>query len=126
MEKPIQLMKNLDVAIVGIGYPNDRSSISATGYFKENEMEELIKKDVAGDICMQFFDVNGDTKPFKNDNYVVGININKLKKVPISIGIAGGIEKLPSIKGAIKGGFINRLITDIQCASLLASEQDGI
>ena len=122
MAKPIQLMKDLDVAIVGIGYPNDRSSISATGYFKENEMDELIKKDVAGDICMQFFDENGDTKPFKNDNFVVGININKLKKVPISIGIAGGIEKLPSIKGAIRGGFINRLITDIQCASLLASE----
>ena len=122
MAKPIQLMKDLDVAIVGIGYPNDRSSISATGYFKENEMEQLINKDVAGDICMQFFDENGDTKPFKNDNFVVGININKLKKVPISIGIAGGIEKLPSIKGAIRGGFINRLITDIQCASILASE----
>ena len=39
MAKPIQLMKDLDVAIVGIGYPNDRSSISATGYFKENEMD---------------------------------------------------------------------------------------
>ena len=122
MAEPIELMKHLDVAIVGIGYPNDRSSISATGYFMENEMESLIRKNVAGDICMQFFDENGDTKPFKADNIVVGIDISKLKKVPISIGIAGGIEKIPSIKGAIKGGYINRLITDIQCASVLASE----
>ena len=123
--KPIELMKHLDVAIVGIGYPNNRSSIRATGYFKENEMEELIEKKVGGDICMQFFDENGDTKPFKSDNFVVGIDINKLKKVPVSIGIAGGLEKLPSIKGAIRGGFINRLITDIQCASVLASEEEN-
>lgn len=117
----MQLMKRLDVALVGIGYPNERSAIKATGYFKENEIESLIERKVAGELCMQFYDVTGDTAPYRADNNVIGIDIHKLKKVPCSVGIAGGLEKLPAIQGAIRGKYINRLITDVRCASALAS-----
>lgn len=118
----IRLSEHLDVAIVGIGYPNENSSIKATGYFKENEIESLKNRKVAGDICMQFYDISGDTSKYQNDNNVVGLDIQKLQKVPYSIGIAGGIEKVPAIKGAINGRYINSLITDIQCAAALAEE----
>lgn len=118
----ISLTDRLDVAIVGIGYPNENSAIKATGYFKENEIESLKNRKVAGEICMQFFDINGDTSHYLNDNNVVGIDIHKLQKVPYSVGIAGGIEKLSAIKGAINGGYINSLITDVQCAMALVGE----
>lgn len=119
----IRLMEHLDTALVGIGFPNEHSSINATGYFKENEMESLTRRGVAGELCMQFYDVTGDTTPFKTDNNVIGIDIHKLRKVPCSVGIAGGLEKLPAIQGAIRGKYINTLITDVQCAKALASEE---
>jgi DNA-binding transcriptional regulator LsrR (DeoR family) len=59
----VNMMKHLDMALVGIGYPNEYSSITATGYFDEGSIEELKKRKVAGDICMQFFDENGSTSP---------------------------------------------------------------
>lgn len=118
----MSLTNRLDVAIVGIGYPNENSAIKATGYFKENEIESLKNRKVAGDICMQFFDIEGDTSRYVNDNNVVGMDIQKLQKVPYSVGIAGGIEKFPAVKGAIQGGYINSLITDIQCATALLGE----
>lgn len=118
----MSLTNRLDVAIVGIGYPNENSAIKATGYFKENEIESLKNRNVAGDICMQFFDINGDTSRYLNDNNVVGIDIHKLQKVPYSVGIAGGIEKFPAVKGAIQGGYINSLITDAKCALALVGE----
>lgn len=119
----IGLFPRLDVALVGIGYPNDRSAIQATGYFKENEMESLVERKAAGELCMQFYDENGHTVPFRADNNVVGIDIHRLKKVPRSVGIAGGVEKLPAVRGAIRGKYINTLITDVRCASALASEK---
>lgn len=119
----IRLMEHLDTALVGIGFPNEHSSINATGYFKENEMESLTERGVAGELCMQFYDVTGDTTPFKNDNNVIGIDIHKLRKVPCSVGIAGGLEKLPAIQGAIRGRYINTLITDVRCAKALVSEE---
>lgn len=118
----IRLTENLDVAIVGIGYPNENSSMKATGYFKENEIEFLKNRKVAGEICMQFYDTSGDTSRYQEDNNVVGMDIHKLRDVPCSIGIAGGIEKFPAIKGAIKGCYINTLITDVECAEALAAE----
>ena len=119
MTAALRLEKSLDLAIVGIGYPNENSSIKATGYFEENEIESLIDRKVAGEMCMQFYDVTGDTTPYQNDNNVIGMELSKLRKVPCSIGIAGGVEKLQAIRGAIQGQYINILITDFQCANAL-------
>ena len=115
----MKLAEKLDIAVLGIGYPNEQSSIKATGYFAENEMENLIERGVAGEINMQFYDIHGDTAPFKDNNYVIGVEVQKLKKIPITIGVAGGEDKEVAIKGAIKGGYINTLITDYNCAQAL-------
>lgn len=123
--EPLQAMKHLDLAMVGIGYPNEDSAIAATAYYRENEVDYLRGKGVVGDICMQFYDENGSTEAFKSDNHVVGIDINRLKRVPLCMGIAGGAEKRDAILGAIRGGFINGLITDEDCARALLREQRG-
>ena len=108
----LSMEKNIDIALVGIGYPNEKSSIMATGYYKENEIQSLLKRGVAGEICMQFYDVLGSTSAYKSDNTVIGLNISNLRKIPFSIGVAGGIDKVPAIMGAIAGRYINVLITD--------------
>ncbi len=118
----LQWQKNLTVALVGIGYPNERSSIQATGYYKNNEMRELMQRGVVGDICMQFYDAAGDTAPYRKDNQVIGVELRRLRRVPCSVGVAGGRDKLPAIRGAIAGGYINVLITDRDCAVCLLEE----
>ncbi|MCI8485071.1 MAG: sugar-binding transcriptional regulator [Lachnospiraceae bacterium] len=122
LKEAIRLAEHMDIAVLGIGYPNENSSIKATGYFEENEIESLIKRRVAGEICMQFFDISGDTSPYQDDNNVVGIDIHRLQKIPYSIGIAGGIEKSMAVKGAVAGQYINVLITDTSCANAMAAE----
>ncbi len=121
LSSTIGMMEKLDVAVVGIGYPNEGSSIEATGYYGDNEIESLLDRGVVGEICMQFYDVHGDTTPFREDNNVIGLEIPRLRKVPISVGVAGGTEKAPAIRGAIEGKYINVLVTDYQCASALAA-----
>lgn len=120
----LQLMNHLDAALVGIGYPNEHSAIKATGYYKENEIESLVDRDVAGELCMQFYDVEGRIEPYTSDNTVIGIDVRRLRRVPRSIGIAGGQEKLSAIRGAIRGRYINVLITDAECAKALLSDEE--
>lgn len=119
--KVTQMCDNLDVALVGIGYPSRNSAIMATGYYTREEMRHM-KEDrhVTGDICMQFYDTSGSTEPYHKENTVIGMEIKKLRKVPHSIGVAAGELKLPAIKGAINGRYINTLITDANTAKLLA------
>lgn len=122
----LRIGEQVELAVVGIGFPNEKSSIKATGYFKEKEVESLRERLVAGEICMQFYDIYGSTTAYKNDNYVIGMELRKLRKVPFSVGIAGGTEKCRAIQGAIQGRYINVLITDADCASaLLENRGDG-
>jgi sensor histidine kinase YesM len=44
------------------------------------------------------------------------ISLAKTRKIPVKIGIAGGGKKVHSVIGAIRGGFINVLITNAECA----------
>ena len=115
----VKMGDELEIALVGIGVPNASSAIMATGYYNEDDMQKMRDKEVVGDVCMQFFDITGDTKPFEADNNVIGVDIKKLRKVPHSIGVAGGKEKAPAIAGAIKGGYINVLVTDCECGKQL-------
>ena len=122
LAEALRFAKKLDMALVGIGYPSDvHSSIMATGYFKENEKESLRERNAVGDICMQFYNIEGDTSPFQKDNNVIGIDIHRLRDIPYSIGVAGGSDKAAAIMGAVRGRYINILITDIQCAERLAN-----
>lgn len=123
LAKTLRLTRKLDIALLGIGCPYKSSSVIATGYYKINEIETLEKNHVAGDICMQFFDEDGDTSRFQKDNNVIGLDIHRLREIPYAIGVAGGEDKFSAIKGAIKGGYINILITDIKCAEALAAEK---
>ena len=118
----MDLSKKLSIALVGIGFPNEKSAIMATGFYSREEIDSLIERKAAGEICMQFYDKDGDTFSFQQDNQVIGLDIAKLCKIPNSVGIAGGIEKIDAIRGAIRGGYINVLITDAECAKALISE----
>ena len=44
------------------------------------------------------------------------------KNIPTRIGIAGGPEKLAAIRAALRGGYVNVLITDLDTAAALLDE----
>lgn len=122
MEEVLRMEECLDVAVVGIGGLNPTSAPMVTGYFKEEDISFLREHHVAGEICLQFYDCSGDTFPYRNQNNIIGLELRKYRKIPCSIGIAGGKEKIPAILGAIRGQYINVLITDAQCAHALIEE----
>jgi DNA-binding transcriptional regulator LsrR (DeoR family) len=43
---------------------------------------------------------------------VVGIELNDLPQLPWVFGAAVGVEKAPAVLGALRGGYINVLVTD--------------
>ena len=49
----------------------------------------------------------------------LSIETNKLKQARYSIGIAMGEEKLSGILGALRGNYINALVTNSHTAELL-------
>ena len=113
--------QKLDTLIMGIGIPQRvESTLVRAGYITGENLEKFALDGMAGDIALHFFDEDGATEKFRafNDR-VAGMPLEMMKKVRNRIGIAGGENRAEAIRGAIKGGFINMLITNIDAAEKL-------
>ena len=122
IQRTLSHHERLDIALMGIGTAGPRSAIARTGYFTQAMFQEIRRSGVCGDICMYLYDRMGDTSRMLSNEGIIGIDIHRLRKIPYSIGVAGGREKADAIRGAVRGKFINILITDCACAGLLCEQ----
>lgn len=113
--------QKLDTLVMGIGIPQRvESTLVRAGYITGEKLEEFANDGMAGDIALHFFDEDGNTEKFRVFNErVAGMPLEMMRKVRNRIGIAGGENRAEAIRGAIKGGFINMLITNIDAAEKL-------
>lgn len=110
---------NLDIALVGIGSPAIRDGANWHAFYGSEESDDLHARRVAGDICSRFYDINGATVETNMSEKTLSIETNKLKQTRYSIGIAMGEEKYSGILGALRGNYINCLVTNSHTAELL-------
>lgn len=125
VQQAIDLFPRVTLALVGIGAVGQSRKTSSSGVVFSNKELALVRKEGAvGDICLRFFDRNGNLLKSSLDKWVIGIKLEQLREVRRCIGIAGGRSKLAAIRGALVGGWINGLITDRITAERLV-EQDS-
>lgn len=110
-------VKDLDLTLVGIGRFPTREHLKKSYYnFPDDIIDEIQSAGAVGDICGNFFDINGNVCKTSVSNRIVSIDIEDLKSCKKVIAVAGGEDKSLSIRGALNGGFIDILITDYKTA----------
>ncbi|MDQ0298903.1 DNA-binding transcriptional regulator LsrR (DeoR family) [Salibacterium salarium] len=114
--------KNVDIAVVGMGDPFKNSTMEQIGYLQPEDLHSLRKSGVVGDISSRFFDAVGDQVDHPLNHRVIGLDLPDLKRIPQVIGIVESLYKLESIEAALKGGYLNVLITDDRTAQELVEE----
>jgi DNA-binding transcriptional regulator LsrR (DeoR family) len=120
-----ELFERLDLALVGIGSMEPSRLLASSGnVFSIEERPELSRLGAVGDICFRFFNEQGEFIKSPLMQRVIGIEPASLKRVNRVVGVAGGRRKVRAILAALRGGWINVLITDLRAAeSLLSSAQ---
>jgi DNA-binding transcriptional regulator LsrR (DeoR family) len=107
------LFKKLDVVFLGLGAPTPESVIMRDGtILTEEELKMLLEKGAVGDIALRFLDKDGNIVQSEINDRVIGISLEELKNTKQVIGLAGGPSKVDIIRSALRGKFINHLITD--------------
>ena len=108
------LFNRVTIALVGIGaiYPRVISTLLNTGHIEKKDFESLKVCNAVGDVFSHFFDIKGEICDSSLQGRLVTMPVEVLKKVPYSIGVAGGKLKSEAILGALRGRYINILITD--------------
>jgi DNA-binding transcriptional regulator LsrR (DeoR family) len=119
-----KLFDQIDTALVGIGALEPSKLLSESGnVFSKDELEILRQNGAVGDILLHFYNKIGDLVITPLDNRVISMSLHALSKVPRSIGVAGGRRKYAGILGALKGKWINILITDQFTANRLIKDK---
>lgn len=105
--------RRMTIALVGIGALQPSVMLANSGNaFTDMELQELASGGAVGDICLRFFDRDGNPVQGPLDDRVIGVTLEELKRTPRVIGVAGGERKVEAIRACLQGGLINVLITD--------------
>ncbi len=113
----LSVSPKLDIALVGIGQYPDRDYLEQGYYhFPAQVIDEIIQAGAVGDICGRFFEEDGKPCRTEISARTVSIDLQELKKCSNVIAVAGGPAKVRSICGALGGGYVDTLITDVNTA----------
>jgi len=113
IQDTLALARRADIALVGIGSlaPEESSPIWA-GYLNQRAKALLRSQGAVGHMCGQHFDANGHVLDIDLNRRVIGLDLQDLRQVRQVIGVAGGRGKAQAILGALRGGYLNVLVTD--------------
>ena len=113
MREVLDLTKEVDIALVGIGTVDAKlSSLVRAGYLTFKEADEIQAMGAVGDVCGHHFDIQGNLMEIPVAGYAFGTDAETLRGISLAIGVAGGTVKAPGILGALRSRLVNSLVTD--------------
>jgi DNA-binding transcriptional regulator LsrR (DeoR family) len=123
IRQALDLFQQIDFAMVGIGSMEPTPLLARSGNaFSLKDRREIQRQGAVGDICLRFYDRNGQLVKSEQDKRVIGIEIDTLLQVERVVGVASGLIKVPAILGALRSHRIHVLITDrVTAERILAS-----
>jgi lsr operon transcriptional repressor len=72
-----------------------------------------------GDVLCRFIDKKGRELDFPLHDRVIGLPLENYRNGPQMVAVSGGMDKIPAIRAALQGDFINIFITDEKTANAL-------
>jgi deoxyribonucleoside regulator len=116
----LALARRANVVLMGIGATAPAaSSLIWAGYLNDRELAWLADQGAAGHMVGQFFDAHGRLLDVEVNQRSVGIGLKTLQNIELVIAVAGGEAKAEAILGALRGRYLNILVTDDTAATRL-------
>lgn len=107
-----QALARANKALFGISSLRPNSTIHTSGFFEQVSIQDYLAKNAVGVVAGRFIDTHGQPVPGPLDERTIGISLDMLRNIDKRIAVAGGFDKVPAILAALRGGYINVLITD--------------
>lgn len=111
VQQVLELSRRADHAVVGIGALSGQATLAQVGYASEAELAGNAEAGAVGDILGLFYDADGRVLDLPIHRRRIGIDLEDLRKIPNVVGVAGGISKLDAILGALRGRYLDVLVT---------------
>lgn len=109
-----KITRKLDIAMVGIGSMSlEHSGVYQAGYLSLEEMNDLQSRGAVGELCGYFFDIEGKMLDVEFSNRLFSTDVRMVNETSCEvIGIAGGKIKAEGMLGALRGHYLDVVVTD--------------
>ncbi len=111
------------LTVVGIGAMHESATIFKSGILNHNDFLYLQMQGAVGDLLSHFIDRDGNLIETPLEARLISTSLNKLKALQNVIGVAAGDVKVNAIRAALKGGYLDVLISDDSTAEKLLAEE---
>ncbi|MFQ6240514.1 MULTISPECIES: bifunctional sugar-binding transcriptional regulator/dihydroxyacetone kinase subunit DhaK [Sinorhizobium] len=98
--------------LFGISSLRPNSTIHTSGFFESVSLQDYLAAGAVGVVAGRFIDERGRPVAGPLDDRTVGISLDLLREIGTRIAVAGGFDKVPALLAALRGGYVNVLITD--------------
>jgi DNA-binding transcriptional regulator LsrR (DeoR family) len=120
LAETITMAAHADVALVGVGsLTTDSVVLQASALLTEEQISELKARGMVGNIALRFYDADGQPIEHEVNDRIIALDLEQIRGIPRVIGVAGGPEKVESIRAALRGSLIDVLVTDDRTATRL-------
>ena len=110
----LDIARQADVALLGVGTVEAEESrfVEFTALSVEDMRRIAGAYGGAGEIGAHVYDIKGKPCAEEYAERVVGLSLQELERIPLVIGVAATAAKAQPIYGALRGGYLDTLITD--------------
>jgi DNA-binding transcriptional regulator LsrR (DeoR family) len=116
----LELAEQADITLISIGAPGPELGQLNPAYpSAPASVDKLEPGYIVGAINGQVFDVNGTVLDVDINKRVIGLELNSLIENKRVVAVAGGEPKALAILGALRGGFVDVMITDEKAARMI-------
>jgi len=112
IKNSLNMIENCDLIISGLGVIDRDIPQTLWDVYVENDAKDRIKSmGGVGFLCAHFFDENGEFLDLDINKNIIGIKTESIKKNKIILA-AGGKKKAKAILAALRGGYVDTLVSD--------------
>ena len=113
------------MTVVGVGAMHESATIFKSGVLNNNDFLYLSMQGAVGDLLSHFFDKEGKLLNTPIEERLISTPLETLKSLKNVIGVAAGDSKVEAIHAALKGQYLDVLITDDRTAEKLLGSHTG-
>lgn len=116
----LELAARADVAVIGVGSVLPGTTHGILEHWHTSDIyKTILDTGAVAQLCGHHLDTNGNHLSTPLCDRTIAISPDKIKAIPLVIGIAWGIEKVPAIQAVLKGKYLNVLVTNESTARAL-------
>lgn len=113
------------MTVVGIGAMHESATIFKSGVLNTNDFLYLRMQGAVGDLLSHFFDKEGRVLQTPIEERLISTPLETLKTLDNVIGVAAGDSKVDAIRAALRGRYLDVLITDDRTAETVLAVDEG-